>query len=247
MKLANMAWELLFCTCFAVLTAHAEDTKTDFLFQCHFNGDFKDIQHKTVPRQVYGKPVFVDGTANTMGVFLEKNAALIYPIEKNFNMEEGTVSFWIKPSGWSVNTNGEKRDRTFFTIRPKGTHYNKNLFVLAKNMYGLYFLINDKDGKTSSLQLGQTFLKENEWVFIAITWKMKSNELYGYVNGVLKGRNSNTTKTEIPFDMNDAGAEFNIGGNLNAVMDELIIADTMKPAEEIMAMYKKPLREYHED
>ena len=241
----------LICLLIFIAVALLESGTNDTLFLCHFNNTLKDSIKRIEPQQTK-EVTFAEGMANTEGILVKKDSVLAYPTAGAFRIEEGTVSLWIQPMGWngSLDVEPGKSDRIIFRVLPKswGKQWNANGFALAKNMYGTHFHISDKAGVPFQVVgFGQDFFQDKKWVFLAAAWKLKTNEMYVYVDGELKGRRVNGEKPVIDFDLADTGSEFFLGTNLESVVDELRISGVMESAEEIKALYRKSLKNYQDE
>lgn len=117
---------------------------------------------------------FADGVAGKC-IRMNQNSRIEYKAEKNFNPEQGTVAFWIRPADWNPGL----RTNTYhwiFSVTKSGTDVDRfQLFKMPGPLMMLFF--GPKDNiKKLSFSLGKWKIKQ--WHFIAFSWDRTLVKLY---------------------------------------------------------------------
>lgn len=214
----------------------------DVLFLCHFNGNLED-ESGAIPVDVKGEMAYEEGRAGTKALKMSRGVRISYNRQGNFNPDEGTVSYWIKPLGWSgsnlINIT-KKAATSIFIVYTRGT---KNLYHLYFNSYSTGFGIYDKDGKyhASIVPVRKVYF-DGEWTHLAATWKISTGEVRFYVNGRLAKEITGT----VPFEIDSKKIKnFIIQGYKRADVDIPFLIDKFKISkraefeDEIAKEYKK--------
>lgn len=161
-----------------------------------------------------------------------KSGYLKYPKEV-INIEEGTVSFWIKPTGETSQP---------CPIFSSGVDGGFDLLIKSASEQPY---LRGYANSSASTQLRPKKIPFKEWTHVTVVWKR--NEYFGlYMNGKLD------VFTTTPFDWgayyNSNGTGFFIGSgirnNPNIVIDELRIDNIMRTQEEIESWYISDLPFY---
>ncbi len=180
--------------------------------------------------------------------FINKPSKVGYPCASNLTRKKGTLSFWVKPA---VDIGSLKTDDTLFSAHdPNSMHLT---YIQAHQVfYDLTaFTPPGKDWTWDwSLAVPVSSVPKNRWTHIVLTWDKRlpsgteGPTLSGgetrkaqkkiYINGKLAG------SVEIPgIDGADEG-NFNLGGNIPGVYDELMVWDRVLAFSEIKTLYEKP-------
>ena len=175
--------------------------------------------------------------ATSFGTGLKNNAAYFdsgnwstYPVLNNIDKNQGTISFWAKPTNLSISGG-------FFDYGNLGTTMSMAVFRTAANEVFFEFRTSLALWDFNQIYSSYVFNTSN-WTNIVIVWKT-GNSGYGslYVNG-----NFVKTITVSNFGFNATENYFMVGrdnwyGVANAYVDEFKIYDYRKTKEEIAADY----------
>src|SRR5208337_3461536 len=116
------------------------------------------------------------------------------------NQTNGSISIWIKPSGWSSG-DGTVHVFWFFTAssdRPSFQHYNDNTLVIGWDSGSGRIIISDSG-----------LFSDGVWAHWLFTWDSSGGQVL-YRNGVSVGSNANTSFT-------NAASQFTVGNYPTAV------------------------------
>lgn len=159
-------------------------------------------------------------------------ATLTYPAEGHFNVEEGTLELWVKPS-FDPNVPVE-------ADAPGRGRYNRDLFAVQLpngDTIMWYWNIDDR-GMRFFVRQGQTYpilvssreeWKTGEWHHIALTW---GDAIRIYNDGQLRAERP--YRGTLPVDVKGAKLVFG-GGQCEFAIDEVRISAVARSAEEIAA------------
>jgi len=159
-------------------------------------------------------------------------ATLEYPAEGHFNVNEGTLELWVKPS-FDPNVPLEPDD-------PGRGRYNRDLFAVQLpngDTIMWYWNIDDR-GMRFFVRQDQTYpvlvgsreeWKTGEWHHLALTW---GDAIRIYNDGELKAERP--YRGTLPVDLKGAKLVFG-GGLCEFALDEVRISDVARSPEEIAA------------
>lgn len=184
--------------------------------------------------QYNGNPVLVGGDA-ALGnsILIPGYSGLSYFGAGNFNINEGTVSFWIKPK-WEA-TNLSEYKHTIFSLN---NNYQKNedkYFYLGRlsgkefSNIPFSFALEDKNDKDLRYPVNTSLLVNGQWNHVAITWKYGKNSVISiFINGQVAF--SNTKAKPSLGDAPNLGSIFTFGSpNMYPAdfqLDELMVFNT---------------------
>ena len=154
---------------------------------------------------------------------------LFYPVETNrgrdrLNLEEGTVTMFVKPTWDSVYTNNEQE--TFFNVKSS----NVDVLMLSAENEKLTFSLLDEAYQVEQNISGW---EEGDWHFVAITWDNSSLMLN--VDGVEENVSAVVSFGSINITDSDiyVGSDANGENQANSYIDEFAIFDYAKSSEEL--------------
>lgn len=175
----------------ACVAAFGKDGE-DLLLYCDFNGSVNatraigdKIGECAIPPRfqggVQGQALLIGGKisgkqtiASGLPVVEKKGRNCYYSPEKNFDVEKGTISFWLKPLDWDGSTSGFN---VFFQ-----TKFGENNFLVYKYFSGERIQFWRGHGKNRTLvkyEIGGW--EAGEWHHVAVTWS--PTEVKMFVNG----------------------------------------------------------------
>ncbi|NOZ22911.1 MAG: hypothetical protein GXP25_17680, partial [Planctomycetes bacterium] len=180
----------LFAT-IAISSAFGADD-ADLLFYCNYDGKAEATYARgdktatcAIPPEfqpgvngqailIGGKPAANQGIVNGIPVRKEKGRNCYYAPDKNFDIEKGTISFWVKPIDWSASTKG-------FNVLFH-TFAGKNYFQIYKFFSDERFLfIRGPQGPWTQAKYEMTEWRPGQWQHVAVTWSPA--ELKMFING----------------------------------------------------------------
>lgn len=167
-----------------------------------------------------------------VGILIDKDDTCTFETDGNFNKNEGTVMFWIKP-----RFSSEKGVYSFFFM-VQGHAYNRNRLsikfapasgkILAAEVYG--------GDMVSRLVKYPVKFEADEWHHLALVWKGSEGMVKLYWDGaVLDAVPANPGPYEITFlsGKMKIGTDFQNGCPAHAVIDELYIYDKALTGDQI--------------
>lgn len=216
-------------------------SRGEVLLQCHFNDNAVGVGGET-PKEGRGLK-FVEGRVGTPGLHATRETFLSFETAGNLNLHEGTFSLWMKPLGWHGSTDKQVRDILFLRVP---AYWDRNAFCVGKNyQYSVCVTFWDDAKKPWQVYVrpDEVFI-EDQWVHLAVTWRLSEGSLTLYANGVPK----KTLAARALINIAEVAPTFSVGNRadypLEAVLDELTIWDTCLSPEEVLADFRKPIAEY---
>jgi hypothetical protein len=220
----------------------------DLSMHLSFEGENKIVQlGEGVQSKIVGSSEFTEGVQGK-AIYLgnEQQSYLdLWPVKNCLNLSKGTMMFWFKPH-WSATSNAEKHCLLWVKMKSKDQSEWLSFYqsFSEKNPTVLYFSLSWEN----VLQLnGGKWLKENQWIHLAMTWDSENNRSVAYINGEKSafGEWKNATQS----DSNQENARFNperiyLGkyypedAPINAEYDELLILKRPLDAIELDQYYQ---------
>ena len=115
------------------------------------------------------------------------NQEFVIPSQGKVTPAEGSVTFWIKPVDWDMNSKEFK-----FLLSAEDTKAQKGRMIIYKYKnpgLGFTFLFGANGKVTKDFiytnKDDKSLLNKNQWNFIAATWNTKANLISFYINGKL--------------------------------------------------------------
>jgi len=182
------------------------------------------------------------------GAEVNSNSQLEYPGKNNFDIDEGTVAFWFKPS-WNSSDN---KQHTLFDLNPNYKNSSNKYFLIAKTTNSdqginneLAFGLEDSDDNDYWAYLDDVQISAGQWYFVVATWKYNSDSYKIYLNGQstnLRFSYKGDSKKEDLKKGPSLGEKFYVGSagtdnRTDAVIDEVMIFDYELGTEEIYQLY----------
>jgi hypothetical protein len=199
-------------------------TATTFL--AHFDGSPNGANGETPLTQV---GVSFENSAFGQGMV----GSATYPMSENFDLEEGTIEFWMKlkrPLSDPVFADDTGEPHIF---RYTGTGGERVMVNIKSDLGILLFTIYDGSGDwaNGSVQLGSTYneILSDQPVFLSMTFSKSQNRSALFLNGFKIAQN------DYHFPIVPSG-NFTIG-NSNIVIDEFRIFAEVLPPSVIMSNY----------
>ena len=121
---------------------------------------------------------YSDGVSGK-GVLIDDGDILTYPRAGNFDIEQGTVEFWVKPQQLDQNN-------YLFNIGWSESDYGKNWFKIGFNANGtkIQWFTKNKGERALYGALTPFMSQVGEWYHIAMTWK-EGDLVRFFINGEL--------------------------------------------------------------
>jgi len=165
----------------------------------------------------------VPGVRGT-GLKAKPNLSFQYLTRESFSRKEGTIAFWVKPTGWS----GLSIGRNFLFVRSDRVSINFYIYpgglMLFFGIPNKYYLIYPSGDQRDPF-------RDGEWTFLAGTFR--PGEQSFYVNG--RFMNTMTEGLLEPEFSRRGIVEIACG---NQVLDEIMVFDRVLTEKEIEAVYK---------
>lgn len=184
----------------------------------------------------------VDGGISGQALSLGKNEYLSLDAKDVINPEEGTITFWIRPS-WSDE---DKSSHTFISFTWEDPR--KSYFVISKGWWErdggtpyTYFIFNNTDFAKTENFIPYT---KGNWTHIACAWRTGSDGFFRlYANGLLVAESHNKNSPMVR-----PSKKFYIGADLgtpignerwgDCVIDELAFFNRALLDDEVQKMFK---------
>ncbi|MBT3374978.1 MAG: hypothetical protein HN742_27795 [Lentisphaerae bacterium] len=165
---------------------------SSLLFYCAYDGDAdatyaqgdKTAAHATPPAfqpgvngqalLIGGKPAANQAIVDGLPVVEEQGRNCTYSPNRNFDVEQGTISFWLRPLEWSGDTKG-------FNVLFH-TFAGQNYFQIYKFFSDERFLfIRGPQGPWTQTKFELSDWRPGQWQHVAVTWSQA--EMRMYING----------------------------------------------------------------
>lgn len=181
--------------------------------------------------QYNGHPVLVANDA-VLGnsILIPDYSGITYLGAGNFNINEGTVSFWIKPK-WDINSLDEYK-HTIFSLNNNYQKTEDKYFYLGRlngkelKDVPFSFALEDKNDRDYRYKVNASALVIGQWNHIVLTWKYGKNSLMRiFINGQLAFSDSSVKPK--PGDAPNLGSIFTFGSpniyEADFQLDELMV------------------------
>ncbi|MCD6220979.1 hypothetical protein J7K25_02330 [bacterium] len=168
------------------------------LFLCHYNGNTPnnglDADYAKGSKSAFlkgggaiitknrGGYPFKDSQPSPEGLSLTGSGILSYPAERNIDVNQGTIEFWVK-TRWSWNKPEKGVTHTLIRVPMIGGKWNG--FTIFRTTWQLTpvlcFNINDGKGHNLYIHIPESSMKtwrENEWHHIAVCWTKDESVLF---------------------------------------------------------------------
>ncbi|MFC1612803.1 LamG-like jellyroll fold domain-containing protein [Patescibacteria group bacterium] len=166
-------------------------------------------------------------------LMMDGGDTLTYPTANNMYADQGSFSFWIKPS---MDYDDYAENKYLWDVSD-GTNNAIRLYYNYSD-YKFYFEIYDGASWTSvqAASSAQSFT-EDTWIHLAGTWNDRKNLVYLYVNGANDGSSdwgwyAQTLPTNMYF-----GSDYSGTNNADMYIDDLRVYEYALSAEDISRMY----------
>lgn len=207
--------------------AHAVDVRV--LLSASLNNSI-DAQHAqgVATAKPAGNIAFTRGIRDGVkAVLLGRNSSLAYPLSGNLNPIAGTMSFWIKPVGWSGGDGG-----WHYMVRMAGD----DDWILVQTVSNSLIALGGTRQQYSQNSVPIADWSDGVWRHVAVTWDNGLSRIYFDGKPVTEAR----TWPRVPVNL---GNEIILGGQLHgdskgqiAVQDFEIRDAALSPAQ-VEAMY----------
>jgi hypothetical protein len=164
---------------------------------------------------------------------------LEYQNKGNFQIEKGTVSFWIKPIDWL----GDKGKAQIFNLFMQGNGDARGYFGIEMARFGqpepnlLFYSVNYPNREKAFINDGNSVNWTNDqWHQVVMTWDERQVKLY--VDGEVSGT-AQLTAPFTPADLHSTTFAFLAGGEEHTALDEVRIWDHPLEPAEILSRYKE--------
>jgi len=178
-----------------------------------------------------GCPNFGDGVIGNSGDFSDSKL-VCYPLQDNFNLNNGTIEFWFKTPTSNTNYIG------FFDI---GTLGHPNSWGIFKNLDHMIMEVKNNVNIYDQAWGPGPVSADDKWHFIAAVWERQDTTTNFKIclDGVCKTTYDGITSNSFP----DLNGEFCIGwsgwyGYSESSMDEFKIFDYVKSDADILVDYE---------
>ena len=181
------------------------------------------------------------GKAALLGEVGSRRFSVDYIATNNFNIKEGTLSLWIQPNGWNVDTTGY---RYFFMIRDE-LHCR---FYLLRSIQGplSLFIGNGIYKEWGAISTPVNIWEDEKWTHLAVTWTI-DRIVTLYVNGKQVGKVIVPKEKYIRgvpdvFSLGQSQQWSKDGKRAQTAFDEIVIFDrAFTPAEIVKEMNRKSI------
>ncbi len=193
--------------------------------------------------RMYGKINYVNGIKGEAAVVGGKTDRIVFSAAKNFNIEQGTCSFWIQPQNWLPAT----KNFAFF-VSFKAFHDNTNSDIITYKVCkttNLAFLVRNRATKKSiPLTTDIALWQQKQWHNIVLTWDARTITFY------LDGKKISSMAH---FKLPEEWKEIIVGvpypswimiEDEKTAVDELVILNECLEAEKVAALYKNTLNQF---
>lgn len=146
--------------------------------------DCKNQNGKKIYADIFGENKNVEfvGTKGDMALRLN-NCELSYPAGNLINLNNGTVSFWIKPLNWEAKIwkQGEYKLIPIFAVGSETGHSWLSLFLVntsGNSQINFCSWSETRAEVRAQAPLEQKLLKQNEWTYVTAAWDAQHITLY---------------------------------------------------------------------
>lgn len=222
------------------------------LLLCHFNNNYTCVDGETGTNS---STSFEPGKFR-QSVLVNNTDTLLYSTTNNFDRNQGTIEFWIKPYfNVSTTSNGSKDFIDLINITGVDPWPNEFyiFFLKSPSLKVVRFMIADQAGSLHHVQQNVSSWQVGEWYHIAVVWNLSSpvsgnNRMELYIDGSNAGNIYYNTNSNIPLDGTPpdlfVGSYIDGTSNANSTIDELRISDIFKTASEINQSYQNGIGNY---
>ncbi|MCX6815062.1 MAG: hypothetical protein NTY20_05445 [Candidatus Aenigmarchaeota archaeon] len=224
------------------------DSSTTFL--CNFNGGLACQGGGSANPVANNSLSFQDGKFS-QGVLINETGLLRYQTSGNFDRNQGTIEFWIRP-GSDITT----ETWYVFDAADNGAPRQNEMEIYTEGTV-LYFIIYDSSGtKNYYAYADVSYWHGGNWYHVAAAWNLSKDAcddvpMELYVNGSSEG-----TTYAYDYDCDPAisytssSSSFSIGSDkynqsqINATIDDFRISTIVRNASEINESYQDGLANY---
>lgn len=213
------------------ITTLSINASDDLLLNVRFDGTLKadkanGLNLPAIKRME--QPQFSKGISGN-AVRLNKSAKIVYSLENNIDLKQGTIAFWIRPIDWEPS----KRTKNYhwiFSANKTGAKVDRLQFFKMPGPMMLLF-IGEKDN-IKQIPFSTSKWKTNQWHCIAFSWNSDRAKLF--VDGQLQGT-VKLEKGKLPVDV---GENINLQAGIETTdYDDLRIYKRTLTDSEIEALY----------
>lgn len=229
----------------AVLPAFAL-TPADCTFYAPYDGSL-DAAQSLGPGQatVEGSLQFVEGLRGQGVLVGAPNTGLKYATERNFLLDAGSISIWVKPVDWN-DTDAAMRFFVAVSQGPAQTQADGGTFLWLYRFFAhsTYFLAWDSRGfprlAAQNRKVCANAFQAGQWTHLVGTWN--GDEMRLYINGVHQSTARMTTSRLL----RSVGEFFTVGdpnraNKADTVLDELRLFNRALTAPEVAALHEMKL------
>lgn len=216
------------------------------LLLCHFNGNYICADGE---EGNYSETSFSSGKFN-QGVLVNDTDTLTYYTASNFDRNQGTIEFWVKPLD-------DVSSGSFYIVHVGNDILSdSNELLIYIDSYAIWFEIYDEEygvtGIPSQITHDISYWQTENWYHIAAVWDLNGDVGNGkhmdlFVNAFNNSNNYNI-QSEIPYTSTSDKLFIGSGkwesNQVNAIIDELRISSSARSASEINQSYQSGLQSY---
>ena len=177
---------VLFMTILSLSVSSGAGAQEDLIFHLPFDGSLEATVASGGPSAVdlTKQMQYVEGKVG-QGAYFE-SGLLFYQARGNFNPQEGTMMFWLRPANWS---SGNNQVHNLVDIRELLYHFyigkGWSRTIAPESLYfslGGFGMSKEEGGSGIAIPTTGIFTA-GEWVHIAATWSFQERSISFYING----------------------------------------------------------------
>lgn len=164
--------------------------------------------------------------------------ALQYENAGNFQIEKGTVSFWIKPIDWL----GERGKAKFFNLFMQGNGSGQGYFGIEMARFNqprpnlLFYCLNYSNREKAFTNDAESMEWPNDqWHQVVLTWDDRQFKMF--VDGEVSGT-AQLTSPLTKEDLHSTAFQFFGDGEEHTALDEVRVWNRPLSAEEVASLFK---------
>lgn len=182
------------------------------LFLAHFNSGFNADSAKGSPQiEKFGEIRQTDGKfGKALTGFYNSKSYIKIPVEKNFNVNFGTIEMWIRPT-FDYDKAPENFCTFFYCDADDETTAYENCAYLVYDRISCYFTFCWRaQGKAAFAFSKRQFFKKGDWIHLACLWGGEANTIVIVVDGCV-----GDSTAEIPGKWKNNPRELIVGNGKN--------------------------------